>query len=163
MATAEGKEEGKRSKQGTYLSVADLDVKGKRVIMRVDFNVPLDGSGQITNDQRIQAAVPSIQCVMDGGAKSVVLMSHLGRPEGRRVDSLSLAPVAKALEGILGRSVSFVNDCVGDEAEKACEDPPAGSVILLENLRFHPEEEGKGKDADGNKVGRLAWNESAAI
>lgn len=134
------------------LSIADLDLAGKRVLIRVDFNVPLDKSLNITNNQRIVAALPTIQYALDKGAKSVVLMSHLGRPDGRVIESQSLAPVAKEVEKLLKRPVTFLKDCVGTEVEKACENPADGSVILLENLRFHLEEEGKGLDKDGNKA-----------
>ncbi|KAF6091218.1 phosphoglycerate kinase 1 [Phyllostomus discolor] len=134
------------------LTLDKLDVKGKRVVMRVDFNVPMKNN-QITNNQRIKAAIPSIKHCLDNGAKSVVLMSHLGRPDGVPMpDKYSLGPVAVELKSLLGKDVLFLKDCVGPEVEKACADPAAGSVILLENLRFHVEEEGKGKDASGNKV-----------
>ncbi|KFP86732.1 Phosphoglycerate kinase, partial [Acanthisitta chloris] len=119
---------------------------------RVDFNVPMKDH-KITNNQRIKAAVPTIKHCLDHGAKSVVLMSHLGRPDGVPMpEKFSLAPVAVELKSLLGRDVLFLKDCVGPEVEKACANPAAGSVILLENLRFHVEEEGKGKDASGNKI-----------
>jgi len=131
--------------------IKDLQVDGKRVLIRVDFNVPLK-NGVITNNQRIVAALPSIKHCLDSGAKSVVLMSHLGRPDGQAKPEFSLAPVAEELKKLLGRDIMFLKDCVGAEVEKACENPAQGSVILLENLRFHLEEEGKGVDASGNKV-----------
>merc|ERR1712217_403187 len=106
----------------------------------------------ITNTQRIDGALPTIKSVLEKGAKSVVLASHLGRPDGCVVEKYSLAPVAKILEEKLGKPVTFCKDCVGAEVEAACADPAAGSVILLENLRFHVEEEGKGVDAEGNKI-----------
>ncbi|XP_041051744.1 phosphoglycerate kinase 1 isoform X2 [Carcharodon carcharias] len=107
----------------------------------------------ITNNQRIKAAIPSIQHCLNHGAKSVVLMSHLGRPDGVPMpEKFSLAPVAEELKKLMGRNIIFLKDCVGSEVEKACANPADGSVILLENLRFHVEEEGKGKDASGNKV-----------
>jgi len=136
------------------VSINDVDVKGKRVFMRVDFNVPQDKKDPtiITNTQRIDGAVPTIQKVLEAGAKSVVLASHLGRPDGSVVEKYSLAPVAKILEEKLGKPVTFCKDCVGAEVEATCLDPAVGSVILLENLRFHVEEEGKGVDADGNKI-----------
>jgi len=136
------------------LSIADVDVKDKRVFMRVDFNVPQDKKDPsiITNTQRIDGAVPTILKVLEGGAKSVVLASHLGRPDGNVVDKFSLAPVAKILEEKLGKPVTFCKDCCGAEVEATCADPAAGTVILLENLRFHVEEEGKGVDAEGNKT-----------
>nr|1HDI_A Chain A, PHOSPHOGLYCERATE KINASE [Sus scrofa] len=134
------------------LTLDKLNVKGKRVVMRVDFNVPM-AAAQITNNARIKAAVPSIKFCLDDGAKSVVLMSHLGRPDGSPMpDKYSLQPVAAELKSALGKAVLFLKDCVGPAVEKACADPAAGSVILLENLRFHVEEEGKGKDASGNKA-----------
>lgn len=199
------------------LSIADLALEGKRVFMRVDFNVPQDETGAITNNARIVAALPTILHALERGA-SVVLASHLGRPDGRVVPSMTLAPVAVELEKLLSRSVilfffskpfmdqaqhqtknkkqstkaltllikkkkspvKFLNDCVGPEVEQVCSelapglspsptfftplidtwsDPEnekknvdAGGVVLLENLRFHLEEEGKGFDADGNKT-----------
>uniref|UniRef100_A0A672T3G2 Phosphoglycerate kinase n=1 Tax=Sinocyclocheilus grahami TaxID=75366 RepID=A0A672T3G2_SINGR len=134
------------------LTLDKVDVKGKRVIMRVDFNVPMKDK-TITNNQRIKAAVPSIQYCLDNGAKAVVLMSHLGRPDGVPMpDKYSLEPVVAELKNLLGKDIQFLKDCVGPDVEKACADPPVGSVILLENLRFHVAEEGKGKDASGNKT-----------
>ena len=128
-----------------------IDVDGARVLVRVDFNVPLDSEGNITSTQRIDAAVPTIQALRSRGAKSIVLMSHLGRPGGKPNPDLSLAVVATALSEKLGLDVSFVPAATGPDAEAATADPEPGSVFLLENLRFHPEEEGKGVDADGNK------------
>lgn len=133
------------------LSVDAVDVKDKRVLIRVDFNVPLDGS-TITSNQRMVAAIPTITHVLGSGARSVVLMSHLGRPEGQRNAKYSLAPVAEELRKLLGKEVTFLQDCVGHEVESACTAPTAGSIILLENLRFHVAEEGKGKDSEGKKV-----------
>merc|ERR1712187_956994 len=135
------------------LKIEDVDVKDKRVFIRVDFNVPQDKKDPsiITNTQRIDAALPTIKSVLAKGAKSVVLASHLGRPDGRVQDKFSMAPVAKVLEEKLGKPVTFLAE-YGPEMEKACADPAPGSVILLENLRFNVEEEGKGKDAQGNKV-----------
>mmetsp|Transcript_16160 Transcript_16160/g.29526 ORF Transcript_16160/g.29526 Transcript_16160/m.29526 type:complete len:459 (+) Transcript_16160:182-1558(+) len=135
------------------LGLKDVDVKGKRVLMRVDFNVPFNKeTGKISNDQRILAALPSIKFALENGAQSVVLMSHLGRPNGAPSDKLSLKPVGERLEELLKRPVTFLKDCVGAETEKACAKPEEGSVFLLENLRFHVEEEGKGVDSNGNKV-----------
>ncbi|HEX2731887.1 MAG TPA: phosphoglycerate kinase [Polyangiaceae bacterium] len=127
------------------LSISDLDLAGKRVLMRVDFNVPMQGT-EITNDARIVAALPTVRLALDKGA-SVVLMSHLGRPDGAPVAKYSLKPVVAVLERELGRPVQFLNDCVGPEVEKACANLKPGSVVLLENLRFHPEEEQKKVDA----------------
>jgi len=133
------------------LSIQDVDVKGKRVVIRVDFNVPfLDG--KISNNQRIVAALPTIKYALDNGAKSVVLISHLGRPNGSVNQKYTLKPVAAEVERLLGKPVTFLNDCVGAEVEAACANPADGSVILLENARFHIEEEGKSKDKDGNKI-----------
>jgi phosphoglycerate kinase len=139
------------SSMASKLSIDKVALKGKRVLARVDFNVPLK-EGKITNTQRIDEAVPTIKHALDGGAKSVVLMSHLGRPDGTASAKFSMAPCVPVLEKRLGRPVLFLKDCVGAEVEAACANPPAGSVILLENLRFHVEEEGKGKAADGTKV-----------
>lgn len=134
------------------LTLDKVDLKGKRVIMRVDFNVPMKNN-QITNNQRIKAAIPSIKHCLDNGAKSVVLMSHLGRPDGIPMpDKYSLEPVADELKSLLNKDVIFLKDCVGPEVEQACANPDNGSIILLENLRFHVEEEGKGKDSSGKKI-----------
>ncbi len=132
------------------LFIEDLDLAGKRVIMRVDFNVPLK-DGRIDNDKRLRAALPSIRYVLGKGA-SLVLMSHLGRPNGKISDKLSLAPVAERLSELLGEPVKLLGDCVGADVEKACTAPSAGEVVLLENLRFHIEEEGKAKGPDGARI-----------
>lgn len=135
-----------------FQTLRDLDFSGKRALIRVDFNVPQDkATGAITNNQRIAAALPTIQHVLDGGG-SVVLMSHLGRPNGQRVEKFTLRPVAAELEKLLGRPVKFVPECSGPVAEAACADIKPGEVILLENLRFHIEEEGKAKNEDGSSV-----------
>jgi phosphoglycerate kinase len=128
------------------LSIDQLDLHGKRVVMRVDFNVPQDERGNITNTQRIDAALPTIRYALEHGA-AVVLMSHLGRPDGKRNDKYTLRPVAAKLQELLGRPVKFLPDCVGPEVEKACATLKPGDVVLLENLRFHIEEEGKIKNA----------------
>lgn len=133
------------------LSIDQLDLTGKRVLIRVDFNVPMK-NGKITNNQRIVASLPTIKYAMEKQAKSVVLMSHLGRPDGHVDLKYSLKPVADELTTLLGKPVKFLEDCVGEKVEAECADPEAGSVILLENLRFHVEEEGKGVDKDGNKI-----------
>ena len=133
-------------------TIKDLDLTGKRVFIRVDFNVPQDKqTGEITNTQRITAALPTIQYALDHGA-SVVLASHLGRPNGERVAKYTLKPVAEKLLELLGKPVKFLNDCVGAEVEAACAALKPGEVILLENVRFHIEEEGKAKDAEGNSL-----------
>jgi phosphoglycerate kinase len=133
----------------SFKSIRDLNLSGKRVLIRVDFNVPQDkGTGAITNNQRILAALPTIRYALEQNA-SVILMSHLGRPDGQRTAKYSLKPIAKELEKLLGRPVTFLDDCVGPAVEAACAAPAPGSVILLENLRFHIEEEGKVKLEDG--------------
>ncbi|KAI9899803.1 hypothetical protein N3K66_006264 [Trichothecium roseum] len=134
------------------LSITDVDVKGKRVLIRVDFNVPLDENKKITNNQRIVGALPTIKHAIDNGAKSVILMSHLGRPNGSPNPKYSLQPVVSELESLLGKSVTFAPDCVGPEVEAIVNKADNGSVVLLENLRFHIEEEGSAKDKDGNKT-----------
>ncbi len=134
-------------------TLQQVELQGRRVLMRVDFNVPQDKTtGAITNTQRITAALPTIQYALDQGAKAVILMSHLGRPNGQPNAKYTLQPVADKLAELLGRPVTFLPDCVGPEIEAACADPAPGSVILLENLRFHLEEEGKAKKEDGAKV-----------
>ena len=132
-----------------FKSIRDLSLSGQRVLMRVDFNVPQDKvSGAITNTARIAAAIPSIKFALEQGA-SVVLMSHLGRPDGQKIAKFSLKPVAAELEKLLGRPVTFLDDCVGPAVEAACAQLAPGTVVLLENLRFHIEEEGKVKLEDG--------------
>ncbi len=121
-------------------SIKGLDLKSKKVLIRVDFNVPLDEEGAITDDSRIREALPTIQYAMDQGGK-VVLMSHLGRPKGKVVKSMSLLPVARRLSEFLGTSVNMAPDCVGDEVKKMVGNLSSGEVILLENLRFHIGEE----------------------
>jgi len=134
------------------LCITDVDLTNKRVLMRVDFNVPLDEHGNVTNPQRIVAALPTIQYALDHHAKAVVLMSHLGRPNGKPSPKYTLNPVSKALSDHLKCPVTFLDDCVGDAVEKHCSMANNGEVILLENLRFHVEEEGSMKDVNGNKV-----------
>lgn len=122
------------------LSLYDLDLKNKRVLMRVDFNVPLDKNATITDDTRIRSSLPSIQYAIDHGA-SVIIMSHLGRPKNKRAPELSLAPCAKRLSELLGRPVIMAPDCVGSETEKITRSLKPGQILLLENLRFHKGEE----------------------
>jgi len=130
--------------------IEDVELKGKRVLMRVDFNVPVK-DGVISDATRIKSTIPTIKYAMDQGAKSIVLMSHLGRPDGTAQEKYSMKPVASKLEELLGKPVTFLKDCVGAEVEAACANPTEGQILLLENLRFHVEEEGKGVDASGNK------------
>jgi phosphoglycerate kinase len=123
------------------MTVRDIEVTGKRALVRVDFNVPLDPkTGEITDDSRIRASLPTIKYLLERKA-SVVLMSHFGRPKGKVVNDLRLAPIAKRLSKILGRPVSTTADCIGPEVEKAAKALKPGDVLLLENLRFHAEEE----------------------
>jgi phosphoglycerate kinase len=120
------------------LFVEDLNVSGKRVIVRVDFNVPLK-DGVVESDKRLKESLPTIKYLREKGAKTI-LMSHLGRPDGKRVPDQSLAPVAKALGALLGTDVKFAEDCVGEPAKKAVAALNGGDVLLLENLRFHAAE-----------------------
>jgi phosphoglycerate kinase len=120
-------------------TVADIDVRGKRVLMRVDFNVPLENS-EITDDRRITQALPTIRNVIDRGGR-LILMSHLGRPKGGPEPKYSLRPVASRLSELLGKDVKFASDCIGAEVQSLAESLRDGDVLLLENLRFHKEEE----------------------
>ncbi len=124
---------------GQKLFIEDLDPRGKRVIVRVDFNVPLK-DGVVESDKRLRESLPTIKYLKDKGAK-VILMSHLGRPDGKNVPEMSLAPVAKALSGLLGSEVKFASDSIGDPAKQAAAALQPGDVLLLENLRFHAAEE----------------------
>ena len=133
------------------MTVKDVDVTGKRVLVRVDFNVPLDDDQKITNDNRIQGALPTIQYLLEQGA-AVILMSHLGRPKGKKVPQMSLAPAAERLGELLGKDVELAPDCIGPEVEKLAGELQAGEVLVLENLRFYAEEEGN----DAEFAGKLA-------
>ncbi|MCH8194165.1 MAG: phosphoglycerate kinase, partial [Planctomycetes bacterium] len=128
------------------MTVADIDVTGKKVLMRCDFNVPLDETGVISSDDRILKALPSIRTVLDGGG-SLILMSHLGRPKGERNLAMSLAPVARRLSDLLDQEVVFVSDCVGPDVRAKALALKKGDVLLLENLRFHKQETVKDKEA----------------
>jgi len=134
-------------------TVADVDVKGKNVLMRVDFNVPLDG-GTITDDRRIVQALPTIKNVLDRGGR-LILMSHLGRPKGGPEPKYSLKPAAAHLAKLLGKPVQFTSDCIGPEVEKTVAGLNDGDVALLENLRFHKEEE-KNDPAFAQQLAKLA-------
>jgi phosphoglycerate kinase len=134
-------------------TVDQLDLSGKRTLVRVDFNVPMDKSGNVTDVTRLQAALPTIRAAVEKGAKTI-LLSHLGRPKGKRVPEMSLAPVAPRLSTLLGKPVSFVPDCVGEEAEKAVAAMKPGDVLLLENVRFHAEEE-KNDEGFGKRLAAL--------
>lgn len=122
------------------VGVRDVAVAGKRVLVRVDFNVPLTEAGQVSDDTRIVAALPTIHYLVENQAK-VILMSHLGRPKGKVDLKYSLQPVATRLSELLGRPVAFASDCVGEVANAAVAQMSTGEVLLLENLRFHAEEE----------------------
>jgi len=123
------------------MTVRDIEVGGKRVLVRADFNVPLnEESGTITDDSRIQATLPTIRYLIDHGAK-VILCSHLGRPDGKVIEGLRLGVVAQSLSQLLGQQVIVTSDCVGPDVEKAVANLKDGEALLLENLRFHPEEE----------------------
>src|SRR5947199_752506 len=121
------------------LSIKDVDLKGKRTFIRVDFNVPVK-EGKVEDETRIRGALPTIQYAIDEGAR-VILASHLGRPKGERVEKYSLRPVAEHLSSLLGKAVEFADDCIGDEVKLKVDALHNGDVLLLENLRFHPEEE----------------------
>lgn len=132
------------------LFIEDLNVRGKRVIVRTDYNVPVK-DGKVEDDKRIVASLPTVNYLLEKGA-AVILMSHLGRPDGKAKPEFSLKPVAEKLQELIKRPVKFLKDCVGPEVEKACAAMKSGDVILLENLRFHIEEEGKVKLEDGSKL-----------
>jgi phosphoglycerate kinase len=127
------------------MTVRDADLRGKRVLVRVDFNVPIE-SGSITDDTRIRGAVPTIKYILEQKPKSVVLMSHLGRPKGKRDPEFSLAPVAPALSKLLGVDVQFIDDALGDATRQAVDALPEGSVALLENTRFYSGDEKNNAD-----------------
>jgi phosphoglycerate kinase len=134
--------------------IDEIDIKGKALLIRVDFNVPLDESGTVTNDVRIRGVLPTIAYALDQGAK-VILMSHVGRPKGKVVDSMSLRPVAAYLSGLLKQEVIMAPDCVGPEVEKLAHAMKPKDVMLLENLRFYPEEE-KNDEGFAKKLSALA-------
>jgi len=135
------------------LGIEDLELKGKRALIRVDFNVPLDGK-QITDDTRIKAVLPTVNFVIEHGGK-VILMSHLGRPKGKVAPEFSLEPVAKRLVELLGKDVIMAPDCVGDEVKAIVSKMKEGDIVLLENLRFHAEEEENDPDF-AKKLAELA-------
>ena len=120
-------------------TIRDIDVKGKKVFVRVDFNVPMDENRNITNDTRIRATLPTIRYLLDSGA-AVILACHVGRPSEAREPQFSTRPIATRLAELLGKEVQWAPDCVGPEAEKAAAALKSGEVLLLENLRYHKEE-----------------------
>jgi phosphoglycerate kinase len=132
------------------LTIEDLDIQGKRVLMRVDFNVPLE-NGKVANDKRIQAALPSIEYIVKKGGR-LIIMSHLGRPKGTRVPDMSLKPCAEVLGRLLEKEVAFVDDCIGAEVETAVSRLNDGDALLLENLRYYSQE----TDNNPEFAGRLA-------
>ena len=134
-------------------TIDNFNFAGKKALIRVDFNVPLDENFKVTDNTRIEAAKPTINKILNDGG-TVVLMSHLGRPKGERNDKYSLRHIVGEVEKVLGKKVIFVEDCVGEVAEKAVAAAPAGSVILLENLRYHKEEE-KGDEGFSKELAKL--------
>src|SRR4030042_3765128 len=138
----------------TKLTIEDIDIRGKRVFIRADFNVPLDNNLMITDDRRIRSTLPTINYAIDEGAK-VILSSHLGRPKGKADPRFSLAPVAKRLQRLLNKEVLFAPDCIGSQAENLVSKMKDGDVLLLENLRYHPEEE-KNEEEFARSLARLA-------
>ncbi len=137
------------------LSINNVNIKNKRVFIRADFNVPLDKQGNITDDTRIREVLPTINYALDEGASKIILASHLGRPKGKPVPGLSLSPVASRLQRLLNKQVKFVPDCIGNDVRNALNELGTGDVALLENLRFHTEEE-KNDDEFGSRLASLA-------
>jgi len=121
-------------------NIRDLDIKGKKLLIRVDFNVPLDEHGNITDDIRIRGVLPTINHALDENAR-IIIISHMGRPKGQRVEKFSMAPAAKRLSRLIGKEVKLAPDCIGPEVKMMVEAMQPGEVIMLENLRFHPEEQ----------------------
>ncbi|MDR1941414.1 MAG: phosphoglycerate kinase [Endomicrobium sp.] len=143
-------------------TLKDIDVKGKKVLVRVDYNVPLDANLNITNDKRIAATLPTIQYLLEQNA-AIILMAHLGRPKGKAVAEMSLKPVAPRLSELLGKPVKFVaGDAISAEAKNAAADLKPGEILLLENLRFHPEEEGKNAAGEKDKSAMDAFAKELA-
>src|SRR5512135_2572400 len=136
------------------LSIDELNIMGKRIFIRADFNVPLDDNLRITDDGRIRSTLPTINYAIDEGAR-VILASHLGRPKGKPDPRYSLAPVAKRLHRLLDKEVVFAPDCIGPQVESLVARMKGGDVVLLENLRFHPEEE-KNDEGFAQSLARLA-------
>ena len=135
-------------------NIKDLDIRNKKILMRVDFNVPLDEQGNITEDIRIRGVLPTINHALDENAK-IIICSHLGRPNGERKEEFSLAPVAKRLSRLISKEVLLAPDCIGEDVEKLVDEMEPGSVILLENLRYHKEEQ-KNDEEFAGKLAKLA-------
>jgi len=135
-------------------TIRDLELAGKRVLVRVDFNVPMDEQGNITDDIRIRMVLPTIQYVLEQKGR-LILCSHMGRPKGQRVAAFSLAPVAAHLSGLIGREVRMAPDCIGEEVEAMAASLQPGEVLLLENLRFYKEET-ENEPGFAEKLARLA-------
>lgn len=137
-------------------TIKDINVKGKRVLLRVDFNVPMkkldNGSMEIADPSRMIKTCPTILHLLSQKPKSLVIISHMGRPRGRKVKDLSLEPLVKPLSQMINHPVTFLEDCVGPNIEAECANPPDGTVFLLENLRFHLAEVGRGVDKHGKKA-----------
>lgn len=143
-------------------TLKDINVKGKKVLVRVDYNVPLDAEQKITNDKRITATIPTLEYLLKHGA-AIILMAHLGRPKGKVVPEMSLAPVAPRLSELLDKPVKFVGgDCISAESKKAAAALKSGEILLLENLRFHPEEEGKNASGEKDKAAMDAFAKELA-
>ncbi len=123
--------------------ISDIELKNKRIIIRVDFNVPITNDGKIIDTRRIDMAIPTLKYIMDNNVKNIIIISHLGRPNGKIDQKLSLKPIKHYLESILKKDVYFLDNCIGKEIKEFCNIKNNGSIILLENLRFHPEEECK--------------------
>jgi len=145
-------------------NIRDLDIKGKKLLIRVDFNVPLDEQGNITDDIRIRGVLPTINYALDEDAR-IIIISHMGRPKGRRVEKYSMAPAAKRLSRLISKDVKLAPDCIGDEVKTMIDDMQPGEVIMLENLRFH-EEEQQNDDSFSRKLaslGELYINDAFAV
>jgi phosphoglycerate kinase len=144
-------------------TLKDIDVKGKKVLVRVDYNVPLDANLKITNDKRIAATLPTIQYLLEKNA-AIILMAHLGRPEGKTVPGMSLKPIQPHLSELLGKPVKFIGgDCIDPQSKKAAANLKPGEILLLENLRFHPEEEGKNASGKKDKSAMDAFAKELAL
>jgi phosphoglycerate kinase len=143
-------------------TLKDIDVKGKKVLVRVDYNVPLDANLKIANDKRISATLPTIQYLLEKNA-AIILMTHLGRPKGETIPEMSLKPVASRLSELLDKPVKFVGgDCIDPQSKKAAADLNPGEILLLENLRFHPEEEGRNASGEKDKSAMDAFAKELA-